>query len=107
MPKTMTETNDVKSVAVPSVKPFPPGLARPDQTRDWATSLLSAVAAAGLTRHRDAMMNTSAEAREAPIAQAVMMFPRKDPKTALETESRYIGSGGVLDGGMTVTPDRS
>ena len=59
------------------------------------------------TRHRDAMMNTSAETRDAPIAQAVMMFPRKDPKTALETESRYIGSGGVLDGGMTVTPDRS
>ena len=53
------------------------------------------------------MMNTSAETRDAPIAQAVMMFPRKDPKTALETKSRYIGSGGVLDGGMTVTPDRS
>ena len=58
-------------------------------------------------RHRDAMMNTSAETREAPIAQAVMMFPRKDPKTAPETQSRYTGSGGVLDGGMTVTPDRS
>ena len=58
-------------------------------------------------RHRDAMMNTSAETREAPIAQAVMMFPRKDPKTAPETQSRYTGSGGVLDGGMTVTPHQT
>ena len=56
MPKTMTETNDVKNVAVPSVKPFPPGLARPDQTRDWATSLLSAVAAAGLTHISNARL---------------------------------------------------
>ena len=28
---------------------FPPGLARPDQTRDWANSLASVVAQAGLT----------------------------------------------------------
>ena len=56
MPKSMTETNDVKSTAVPSVKPFPPGLARPDQTRDWATSLLSAVAAMGLTHISNARL---------------------------------------------------
>ena len=81
MPKTMTETNDVKSVAVPSVKPFPPGLARPDQTRDWATSLLSAVAAAGLTHaFRRIIMNEGA---------------RTDPTSVLDLRSEPALAHGV------------
>ena len=67
-------------------------------------------------RHRDAMMNTSAETLGVPTAPAVMFMnarkedPRPTPKvrTVFPGYSPdYLGSGGVLDGGTTVTPDRS
>ena len=45
----MVDFDSLNKGTVPTVIPFPAGLSRPDQTRDWANSLASAVAFAGLT----------------------------------------------------------
>ena len=56
MPKNLTDFDSSAKGTVPTVIPFPAGLSRPDQARDWANSLASAVAYAGLTHVANAKL---------------------------------------------------
>ena len=56
MPKNLTDFEALPKTSPTTLIPFPPGLARPDQTRDWANSLASVVAQAGLTHVANARL---------------------------------------------------
>ena len=80
MPKNLTDYEALLQTSPSTLIPFPSGLARPDQTRDWANSLASVVAQHGLTHVANAKLQHSGVVK-------TVLVPTKDMRADMLTKS--------------------